>query len=140
MPVRRWECSDCEADAAVWYGRGRCGGALSASTPGAMQDPAGRWYVEAHETCGRAGAFGAGDMRLYACPIALGRMLPASLPALYAASQGGLSPEALGHAALTRGAVRGVQAISEAWAWRRKVEDDAARAEREAEARGRGRR
>lgn len=135
MPVRRWECEDCEADPSTHAMRGRCGGPLD-GYPGAMRDERGRWYIEAHEACGRAAAFGDGELRLYSCPIAAGRQLPAALPALYAASQGGLSPEALGHDALTRGATHAVNTLAQAWAWRRKVEDDADRARREAESRG----
>ena len=133
MPVRRWECDECEADPDTHRMRGRCGGPLD-GYPGALTDDRGA-YVEAHEACGHAAAFGDGTLRLYACPVAMGRMLPASLPALYAATQGGLSPEALGHTALTRGAVRAVGVIAEAWAWRRKIEDDHARAAAEAERR-----
>ena len=139
MPVRRWDCADCEADPSTHEARGRCGGGLD-RYPGAMRDEQGRAYIHADEACGRAAAFGDGELRLYACPIALGRMLPASLPALYAASQGGLSPEVLGHGALTRGAVRAVNTLAEAWAWRRKIENDADRAKREAQARGAQRR
>lgn len=135
MPVRRWDCGECEADPSTHEARGRCGGPLD-RYPGAVRDAAGRWSIDASEACGRAAAFGDGELRLYACPIALGRMLPASLPALYAASQGGLPPSALGHGELTRGAVRAVGVIAEAWSWRRQVESDAARAQREAEARG----
>lgn len=136
MPVRRWECSECEADPETHRIRGRCGGPLD-DYPGATRDRRGVWSIDAGEACGRAAAFSDGEMRLTACPVALGRMVSAALPALYAASQGGLSPEALGHGALTRGAVRAVGVLSEAWSWRRTVEADAERARRETESRGR---
>ena len=109
--------------------RGHCGGSL-AGYPGAQRDAVG-WYVEASETCGRAGSFGDGDLRLYSCPVALaGDVAVSGLPALYAASQGGLPAATLGHAAVSEGAAAGVNVLAMAWAWRRSVEHEVEMARR----------
>ena len=126
--MRRWECEDCDADQQTHTMRGRCGGPLDAY-PGAIMDESGRHYIEAHEACGMADP----DLRLYRCPVAMAMEMRRSLPALYAATQGGLTPEMLGHGPLTRGAQQAVNAFAGAWAWRRKIEDDHARKVREAE-------
>ena len=105
-----------------------------------MRDKSGRAYVLAFEACGGAASFDDGDLRLYSCPVAQAKALPPALSSLYAASQGGLSPEALGHTALTRGAVKAVGVLAEAWRWRREIEAKAERDKRAAEGRGRARR
>ena len=130
--AQRWRCDDCERCPATRAQRGDCGGAFTEATPGAQQDAAGRWYVPASETARSLASLypGADDAPVYSCPVAGAAALRRSyVPNLFGATRAeGLPLAALGYAGpLSEGAADAVAHVAAAWAWRARLEADAAR-------------